>query len=214
MNVAETGEAGGEYTSTGYALGWHTATFRGEPMLEHGGNHWGVSTHMALLPGLGLGVTVLTNQDSSRYPEAVIRAVFDRFLGEAGRDWSAEMLQEHRTRLAAKDANPHRQATERTLGTRPSRPLSAYAGTYRHPGYGPVTVRLDGDRLKVEALGQEAGLIHWQYDVFATDSDDHLGFWNTGGWRTRLSFVTSPQGRISEVRISNAPGVSFERQPD
>lgn len=214
MNIVEIGEAGPEYTSTGYGLGWHTATYRGEPMLEHGGNHYGLSTHMALLPQHRLGVTVLINQDSSRYPEAVIRSVFDRFLNKTDRDWSAELLAEHRSRLEAKDANPSRQAKERTLGTRPSRPLSAYAGTYWHPGYGTVIVRLDGDRLSVEGAGHKAPLIHWQYDVFASDSPDHLGFWNADGWRTRFSFVTSPQGKISEVQISNAPGVSFERVPD
>jgi hypothetical protein len=156
----------------------------------------------------------MVNQDSSQYPTALMRALFDRFMGPTGRDWSGEMLADHRTRLERKDSNPVRQAAERAPGTRPSRPLAAYAGTYSHPGYGPVVVSLDGDALSVEASGERSPLIHWQYDVFAAASTDHMGMWAAEGWMSRISFATSPQGRISELTISAAPGISFQRQPD
>lgn len=197
----------------GYGLGWFTQFYRGEPLLTHGGNHWGVSTDLALLPRLGLGVAVLANQDSSQYPTALLRTIIDRFMG-VSRDWPAEMLKHHRTRLERKDNLPQKQAAERELNTKPSRPLSAYIGTYSHPAMGPVKVVLDGAHLMIEGSGEKSPLIHWHYDVFAAASTDHLGMWAPEGWKVRVTFITNTRGTISELRLSNASGYTFKRKPD
>lgn len=196
----------------GYGLGWFTQFHRGEPFITHGGNHWGVSTELGLLPQQGLGITVLVNQDSSRYPTALMRTLLDRFMGAQPRDWSSEMWTEHQKRLEAKDGNPGRQAAERTLGTKPSRPLSAYVGTYSHPGMGSVKVTAEGGQLYIEGAGEKAPLKHWQYDIFAADAADHMGMWAPAGWMVRVGFVTDLWGKISELRLTNAIGYSFKKE--
>jgi CubicO group peptidase (beta-lactamase class C family) len=75
------GSAAPEVVPIGYGMGWFTELHRGEQMVMHGGNNYGVSTLLGLLPQRGVGVVVLTNQNSSLLTYPVMRAVFDRFMG-------------------------------------------------------------------------------------------------------------------------------------
>jgi CubicO group peptidase (beta-lactamase class C family) len=53
-----------EIVNAGYGLGWFIDLYRGETLIEHGGGHWGVSSIVAFLPGRGLGVSILVNEQS------------------------------------------------------------------------------------------------------------------------------------------------------
>jgi CubicO group peptidase (beta-lactamase class C family) len=44
-----------------YGLGWVVSEYRGQPILEHGGNTAGFTSDLAFLPEAGVGISVLTN---------------------------------------------------------------------------------------------------------------------------------------------------------
>jgi CubicO group peptidase (beta-lactamase class C family) len=201
-----------DFSMLGYGLGWFVHRYRGEPLLTHGGNNWGYSATLGLLPERGLGVVVLSNQDSSQSVFAIMRAIVDRFLGAPERPWSSELVEGYRQNLEATDGFPQRQAGERAIGTVPSRPLGAYVGTYGHPGYGTVEVTCQGDLLRITGSGETSPLAHWQYDVFVAGTDNFMGAWNNDGWRRRVSFAADPLGRIAFLTISGVPDTWFARE--
>jgi len=47
----------------GYGMGWHTATYRGIPIVTHNGSISGFSSEMAFIPGADIGIVVLANAD-------------------------------------------------------------------------------------------------------------------------------------------------------
>ena len=90
----------------------------------------------------------------------------DRLLGLDQLSWS-ERTSEFSDKLkAAGEESKQKLLSERVPGTQPSHPLAAYVGTYEHPGYGTLTIRLDGDTLRVRTKLLDLTLEHYHYDVF------------------------------------------------
>ena len=144
-----------------YALGWQVMDFRGRPMLWHSGGANGMPTYMAILPEQKIGVGVLVNTWSApTLHGAIASRILDQLLDETPRDWSAEAI----TVMQKSSGVPDRP---RTPGTKPSRPLEAYAGDYEDPLYGTMTVRHENGKLTLQFAGGEiADLEHWHYDTF------------------------------------------------
>src|SRR5690606_26345123 len=165
-----------------YGLGWFVDSYRGHFRVHHGGNIDGFSATMALYPHDGLGIVVLTNKNATPLPELAALRVADRMLGLEPRDWSGEALTARegpdlpadsltpRTAPAEPDA-PATPEEPRVEGTRPSHAMDAYSGTFRHPGYGTITVTASGteaDDLSIGYYDLRLELEHVHYDVFVT----------------------------------------------
>ena len=50
-------------------------------------------------------------------------------------------------------------------GAPPARPLAAYAGEYGHPGYGILTITLDGNSLRPCFATMDPSLAHRHYET-------------------------------------------------
>ena len=197
----------------GYGLGWFTATFRGRPLIQHGGNLPGSSTMVALLPEERLGVTILVNQGGSEMRDALAWTILDRFLGASGKDWLGEALARKRAGEAAEVAARSARGGSRVEGTRLDHPLAAYAGAYAHPGYGPLTISEANGRLSARYNDDTSPLDHWHFEVFdaATDDPQQLLL------DARLQFVSDAHGRVSGLSVAMEPAVApilFARQPE
>lgn len=154
---------------TTYGLGWFQQDYRGQFLAMHTGSIDGRTSLIALVPERELGIAVFGNADHVELRHALMLKIVDLDLGGATRDWSAELRALY-TGLAdeAQKARSER-AAKRAAGTRPSKPLPAYAGTYSHPAFGDVSVsHADGGlALKFGASPQTSGpLSHWHYDTF------------------------------------------------
>jgi CubicO group peptidase (beta-lactamase class C family) len=154
---------------TSYGLGWFQQDYRGQFLAMHTGSIDGRTALVALVPDRELGIAVFGNADHVELRHALMLKVIDLDLGGATRDWSAELraLYAGFADQAAK-ARAER-ASRRVVGTRPTRPLAAYAGTYVHPAFGDLRVALDDGALVVGfgANPQMAGVLtHWHYDTF------------------------------------------------
>ncbi len=121
-----------------YGMGFYGTTYRGRRLVRHPGVIDGYAALMAFLPDDGLGVVVLTNLSGrNRVPAAVARSVFDRLLGLEPVDWVARLR-------VGEPVPPPPDLPPAPGNPPPSHPIEAYAGTYTHPVYGPMRIRVTG----------------------------------------------------------------------
>jgi CubicO group peptidase (beta-lactamase class C family) len=205
--------AGSDSGDAAYGLGWRIDSYRGLRRVSHGGNLDGFTARLTLFPSRGIGIVVLANMEGSGLPEALARTLSDRLLGLAARDWSAPGLRNRSEDTVLRREAEARKPLTRIAKTKPSLPLAAYAGTYRHPGYGDVTVRLDGKALVAQAGDIRIPLLHWHYDVFLPQVPQEEDAWEDAKFAFRLDY----DGRVEGIDIATEPRVApqrFARLPD
>ncbi len=194
-----------------YGLGWFEEDFRGRFVAYHTGSLAGRTAIIGLMPDEKVGVYVLGNLDHAEFRHALMYKAFDLFAGTRGepaRDWSAEFLTLYGD--AAKRGNAAIAAMEarRVTGTRPSLPLERYAGTYTHPAWGDLVLKVENGALRV-TLGagpDNTGAVeHWNYDTFKATLGDGRG----GG--TMLTFELDPSGNVSAVMLDGSAEFRFTR---
>lgn len=195
-----TEHAGAELSA--YALGWNVSTFHGQPLHSHGGGLLGMTTHLMLLPRENLGVFVSNNLMSAA-PRPVAYEISEMFMknvNDNNPDWIAvveELMQQRRDSGAEA---VEKAMAERDADSTPSLSLEAYAGTYRDPWYGEITLTLEDDgQLWFRSPRSEplsGPLEHFQYDTFIVRwSDRRL---NADAY---MSFVLDPQGEVESARM-------------
>ena len=114
----------------GYALGLNVTDYRGRKVLMHTGGLPGYVSKVLWVPDAGLGVAVLTNQESSAAFDSIVYRVVDQYLGAPAVDWIASYgaLQDRRKAVIA--AERQKAASARAAMSRPPLALSSYAGSY------------------------------------------------------------------------------------
>jgi CubicO group peptidase (beta-lactamase class C family) len=164
-----------------YALGWLSYDYRGRQLLAHGGLIDGFRLQLTLVPQADWACAVLCNLHDCRLPLALSNALLDLYLALPPKDWIT-----YYRRLDEQEA--HNQAklrATRLIQTRshrpPTLPLSAYAGCYDHPAYGPVTVVYRADNARAPLLLRfssfDCPLEPWSEDLFHVSDGflaDHL----------------------------------------
>lgn len=194
-----------------YAMGWMTDVYRGHPRAFHDGNIDGFSAAVALFPQDGMGLVVLVNASDSSLVGVLTRQASDLLLGLPAVDWLAEArLQLGQARAIARESRTKMEGV-RLAGTHPAHPLADYAGDYRDPGYGPLTVTVRGARLEASFNGMTIPLEHWHYETWSgTEGAEPI----LRGMK--LTFRTDRDGQVAAVEAPFEPQVkdiSFARQP-
>ncbi|HEX6644131.1 MAG TPA: serine hydrolase [Gemmatimonadales bacterium] len=190
----------------GYALGFNVRDYRGRKLVTHTGGLPGYISRVALVPELRLGVAVLTNMESNAMEPIYLR-VLDHYMG-VRYDWRAAWKAVVARMDAANAASDSTSAARRDSTQGPSLPLARYAGTYRDPWYGDVTVGEAGGKLEIRFVHSPSlagDLIHWQYDTF-------LARWHDRELRADafITFTLDPDGRVDRARMAPAsPTVDF-----
>jgi hypothetical protein len=157
-----------ERVGTNYGLGWTIWDYRGgHKIVSHGGSIGGFRSHVALLPDKKAGVAILSNMQSF-LPEIVRNDVIDLLLNLPAHDWNAAYAARLAKVEAEADSKRAEKAAKRFKGTRPSRPLAVYAGTYDEPAYGTATVAHANNRLSVTWSSFSSPLRHHHFDTFTT----------------------------------------------
>ena len=186
-------------TQYAYGLGWAIGRYRERRLAMHSGGIDGFQTHCMLLPDDGIGVAVLTNTSASLMHLTVACRVVDELLGAEPLDVSG-FLKPHFD--AAMTGNREARAVRRAVpGAPPARPLTAYAGEYEHPGYGTLTIGLDGDTLRPSFGTMDLSLAHRHYEVFDLT-------WHEAGDQPAvfpLSFLTDHDGDVSALTVQFEP---------
>ena len=197
----------------GYALGFDIRDYRGHKLVMHTGGLPGYVSRVAMIPDFNLGVAVLTNQESGEAFDSIAFHVLDHFLGAPAFDWIDGYSKTQARATAAIKVAEGRGATSRDPASKPSLPLSKYAGTYRDAWYGDITIAEEGGRL-VMRFSHTPSLVgdleHWQHDTFVVR------------WRDRelradayVTFALNPDGSIDQAKmraVSPTTDFSFDFQ--
>ncbi|MBI5493426.1 MAG: serine hydrolase [Deltaproteobacteria bacterium] len=198
---------------TAYAPGWFVDVYRGHRRIQHGGNIDGFSALVAVLPDDGTGVVVLTNRSGNGLPGVLVKTITDRLLALPERDWNLEGLQKRARYKALEQESKARRAEQRRPGTRPSRPLADYAGSYRDDGYGPLEITRSGDALVARFNNMDLPLEHWHFDTFRAAKNPV----EPEAEGILFTFVNNADGDVERVDVPMevlAPPVRFLRRPD
>ncbi len=187
----------------GYGLGWITSSFRGEKLAWHTGGWPGMVSRVTLVPGRDLGVVVLTNQEAGGAFNALTMQILDAYLQPAQRtDWIAAYAAAADKARAKADTAWQERVAARDARSKPSLPLSAYAGTWRDAWAGDVAIERKGDGLRMRFVHSPlltGTLQHWQHDTFLVKWDDR-----TLNGDAFVTFSLDADGRPREARMEAA----------
>lgn len=147
-----------EIAFTCYGLGWFTESYRGVPIVHHGGTIDGFKSEQLFVPGQGVAVSLLCNLDQTKAAAALGYTLLDALLDLPAIDWNARYRAED-AKAAAREAELLAAAADQArLGAKSCPRPDRYTGCYRHPGYGAVTVRLQNGALLLDLAGEELPL--------------------------------------------------------
>ena len=152
-----------------YGLGWRLDDYGGRLVCTHTGGVDGMAALASFLPEERFGLVILSNRIPHFANETIYRTVLDGLLGFHDRDWRTVFLEEFHKDAQRAAENRKKLEQARPLGTRPSLPLSAYAGKYTNPIYGALTISLEEDRLVIDLDAHpqaRSTLEHWHTDTF------------------------------------------------
>jgi hypothetical protein len=183
----------------GYGLGWNLNDYRGEKIVSHTGGLFGMVSRVTMIPSKKLGVIVLTNQEAGAAFNAITYTVLDHYLNAPSTDWVAaqkEALDARKAEAAKKVAG---EASKRNAQSKPSLPLSSYAGRYRDAWYGDIIVEESAGTLKMRfthSPSLNGTMEHFQYDTFIARWTDR-----TMNADAYVTFTLSPEGSIEQVKM-------------
>ena len=198
-------------TLRGYALGLNVQDYRGRRIVTHTGGLPGYVSRVLLVPDLGLGISVLTNQESGEAFNAIAYGIADHFLGAERFDWIDAFERVRARQLAAVKTTEGTASSARDASSKPSLPLASYAGTYRDAWYGDIAITEAAGRLRITFSRTPAltgALEHWQHDTF-------VARWDDAELRADafVTFALTPEGTIEQAKmraVSPATDFSFD----
>jgi len=161
-------------TQMSYGLGWMIRDYRGHLLLQHGGAVDGFRAAIYLAPRDQLGIAVLSNLGGGPFTETLPLQLLDHYLGLEKKDWDTLFRKREEQAETAARARKKAFNDRRQTGTKPSRDLDAYAGTYRHPAYGELKITRDRDTLRAVWSGFRGTLRHYHFDTFVFEGEDRL----------------------------------------
>jgi hypothetical protein len=141
------------HSHTLYALGWEVETYHGETIIGHDGATNGFGSKMLYLPRLEWGVVIFGNSISAGMAEEPIcSALVDDLLNvpaEKRFDWEKHWKEEGEEPLSKTREDLYPKLPETPIPL--TLPVSSYAGSYNHDGYGAFVVEYKDGRLQVDA---------------------------------------------------------------
>jgi CubicO group peptidase (beta-lactamase class C family) len=198
----------------GYGEGWFLSDYQGQKLVWHTGGWPGMVSRVTMVPGLHLGVVVLTNQQSGAAFNAITYRVLDAYLNPQKKtDWVAAYDKATKLSEMKADTSWTKHEAARDKNGKPSLPLAQYAGTYRDPWYGDIVISDEGGklRLRFSKTAQLVGtMTPWQHDTFIVRWDDRS--LNADAF---VDFALDVDGHIRAMRmqpISPLTDFSFDFQ--
>jgi len=126
-----------------YGLGWRLADVHGYKEVSHTGSYTGFRAQVTLIPELGVGVVVLLNASASDARNAITHGIVKPYMGIDDVDWVAYFAREDEPPVEPQDEPVEIDfRSGEVIG-----PLESYAGTYRDPWFGEVTIEQRGEEL-------------------------------------------------------------------
>ncbi len=186
-----------------YALGWQVEDYRGRKLVWHSGAVNGQTSFTAMLPGQQFGVCVWTNAEEGGVLRTLRNGILDWALGDTSHDWLTDNKARFGRQVFVNASNlPVRPAKP----AKPALPLKAYAGVYRDPWYGTITIAdaKGGLTIRFDKSPSMTGALEpWDGEVFKTRFTDR---------NIEDAFVTfeTKDGKVSRITMKAfSPSADF-----
>ncbi|MBC7894943.1 MAG: serine hydrolase [Cytophagaceae bacterium] len=192
-----------------YGLGWFLQDYRGKLMVHHGGNVDGFTALVAMIPEEKTGLVLLTNMNGTPLPMLLAQKIFDLALNAPAKDWSGDAWKRAQGQRARAAQAQQRALAARVPNTKPSLPLSAYAGAYADSLYGDITVKEENGKLSLSFGPTWNGVLeHWHFDSFRVKFDTPVLP------AVPVTFKLNAAGKVESVDLDMAGQATFRRRPD
>jgi len=175
LNISDERESFGTHFRA-YTPGWVAYDYSGHKILEHSGSMPGFISKVAFVPEKNTGIIILNNGFDLFCNNALLYSYLDIILEKEINNWIEYYLQKER------DFNDHRKqlnnerSAHRKLNTKPSLPLSKYAGVYEDMMYGKAKICLEKDELSITFLPSskflQSKMEHWHDNRFKVTFND------------------------------------------
>lgn len=182
-----------------YALGFRVYMNRGTKVVTHGGKLDGFVSCVMMFPEINLGITVLTNQESSNAYYAIIHHIAGYYLKTGPFDWMTGYRRQEDAKFARFSEMEQQALGKRDSSSRPALPLEKYCGTYRDPWYGDITITMKDGALHMKFSHTPVfygKLEHWQYETFIVRWDHR----EVRG-DAFITFSLTPEGKIDAAKM-------------
>ncbi len=183
----------------GCALGVRVYNYGKYKIISHGGNLDGYVSHVLLVPDLKLGITVLTNQQSTGAYWSIIYHLLDYYMNNPSFNW-IKGYKELLDSSLAEDGRDWKKAVIIPSSSAP-KPIAddKYAGKYKDDFYGEITISKDatGLQFQFDQTPQFAGkLTPFQYETFTAT-------FNNAALKSNayLYFTIAPDGNVESCRL-------------
>jgi CubicO group peptidase (beta-lactamase class C family) len=193
-----------ETTHMSYGMAWVLYDYRGEQLVSHGGVIDGARVQLTMVPRKKIAIAVMCNLHRTYMNQALTYTLLDQMLGSPKKDWNAHLQKVVRKYEAEAAAKVAKELAERHKDTKPSRELSAYAGSYSHPAYGDLTVKLERGQLVLAWNRFNGPLEHFHYDTFVL-RDKALE-------EPYVQFTLDVDGKVNALKVSGGLGEEFKRK--
>jgi len=161
-----------------YGLGWHLTDINGNLQVYHTGSHAGIETRVTLLPEMGLGIIVLTNQQEGAAHQAITNTIMDGYLGIRDIDWIGKLKEKMlKDKTEAKEITDRVWATVEAMRSESSADIDtrAFTGTYADAWFGDVVIYAENERLRIRAVKSpklRGEMFHFTANTFIVKWDD------------------------------------------
>lgn len=137
--------AGGPYNTHfyGYGLGWFISDVKGYKQISHTGGLAGTVTQTTIIPEIGLGIIVLTNQQQGVAFNTITNSIKDSYLGYGNRDWLGTYTKRYTAgnREADSIKKSLNAVIENIQKQKSFNPLNGFVvGNYKDDWFGKVTI--------------------------------------------------------------------------
>jgi CubicO group peptidase (beta-lactamase class C family) len=179
---------------TSYGLGWFQQDYQGRQIDFHTGSLAGLIAIIGLDRANDRAVIVLGNRDHAEMRHAVLWEVMDNSPAAARTDWNQDVFDLYNNQAGNRDAQWEETLESRLKKTRPSLPVTAYAGRYTNPALGSVTIEYSGRDLQLRTAAVGMPMSHWHLDTFLVEYES---------WELRefAEFRIGPDGRIKSFLL-------------
>jgi len=192
-----------------YGMGWYIRSYRGNYLLEHGGQLDGYMAHVSFMPFEKIGVVVLTNLYYQHLATIVTDYIYDHLLGLEWIDRSEESLKSLESASKALEKRTAEFWTNRPKPIDATHSLEKFAGIYENVGYGRIEVVHENNTLQVVFKNMfRVPLRHFNHNVFATES----GIWDYN--HIKFHFYMNEKNEINTLAIpleSSVDDIVFNR---
>ncbi|MDO8992233.1 MAG: DUF3471 domain-containing protein, partial [Daejeonella sp.] len=183
----------------GYALGFRAYNYQKYKVVGHGGKLGGFVSQVAMVPDLKLGITVLTNQESTAAYWSIIYHVLDYYESNSKFDWLKAFNDEQVLTTARLTESQNKNLIKSDPAGKYNLSIAKLAGNYKDEVYGDIILIPSGDSLLMEFKQLphlNASLKYFQYNSFiATLKNKSLKA------DSYVTFALNADGSVDQVKL-------------